>query len=109
MSTTSEALFTAFFEESLNTLATLYENEDYYGALSKAEEISKWINKRPLKFRGAYQAQVDSVTDAMINKGIDPIITKIGTRKQQRNESCKCGSGKKFKKCCFLKEEDKAS
>jgi len=32
--------------------------------------------------------------------------TKIrGTSKIGRNESCPCGSGKKYKKCCLLKEE----
>ncbi|NCP78894.1 MAG: zinc chelation protein SecC, partial [Desulfuromonadales bacterium] len=26
-----------------------------------------------------------------------------------RNEPCPCGSGRKYKKCCLLKEESRAS
>ncbi|OIO67633.1 MAG: hypothetical protein COW18_08785 [Zetaproteobacteria bacterium CG12_big_fil_rev_8_21_14_0_65_54_13] len=29
-------------------------------------------------------------------------------RKVQRNESCPCGSGKKYKKCCMINERDQA-
>jgi len=33
----------------------------------------------------------------------EPIV--VGTR-VGRNDPCTCGSGKKYKKCCLLKEED---
>jgi SWIM/SEC-C metal-binding protein len=31
---------------------------------------------------------------------LNPIKTKIAEKKVGRNESCPCGSGKKYKKCC---------
>ena len=31
---------------------------------------------------------------------LNPIKTKIAEKKVERNESCPCGSGKKYKKCC---------
>ena len=29
-----------------------------------------------------------------------------GRRKLQRNDLCRCGSGKKYKNCCFQKDQD---
>jgi len=31
---------------------------------------------------------------------LNPVKTKIAEKKVGRNESCPCGSGKKYKKCC---------
>ena len=31
---------------------------------------------------------------------LNPVKTKIAEKKGGRNESCPCGSGKKYKKCC---------
>lgn len=31
----------------------------------------------------------------------------VNVRKTKRNEKCPCGSGKKFKACCFVEKSDK--
>ena len=33
----------------------------------------------------------------------DPITQSVSVKKVGRNETCPCGSGKKFKKCCLWK------
>jgi SWIM/SEC-C metal-binding protein len=40
----------------------------------------------------------EDITDLEIL--LDPPKTKIAEKKIGRNESCPCGSGKKYKKCC---------
>ena len=37
-------------------------------------------------------------------EGLEPDITSLPRRKVGRNDPCPCGSGKKYKKCCWLKE-----
>ena len=36
------------------------------------------------------------------NHGTTGRVTAVLDASQDRNGSCRCGSGKKFKKCCFL-------
>jgi SWIM/SEC-C metal-binding protein len=42
----------------------------------------------------------EDITDLEIL--LNPIKTKIAERKVGRNETCTCGSGKKYKKCCGI-------
>ena len=42
---------------------------------------------------------LDKITKFMTSDGTTPAPPKVG-----RNEPCWCGSGKKYKKCCFEKD-----
>ena len=42
--------------------------------------------------------KLENITDLEIL--LNPLKTKIAEKKVGRNESCPCGSGKKYKKCC---------
>lgn len=42
----------------------------------------------------------DKIVRFMTDDGSKPLPPKIG-----RNEPCWCGSGKKYKKCCFDRDE----
>lgn len=46
-------------------------------------------------------------TRMWLNNGFTPVeLRKLSTKQPKvgRNDQCPCGSGKKYKKCCFLKE-----
>lgn len=38
-----------------------------------------------------------------------PFVVKAAQKKVGRNDPCPCGSGKKYKKCCLIKESDQKS
>jgi len=58
---------------------------------SKKEDIQKI----PVQYRRAVESD-------KLSKGQLRDIEKYGRTKVHRNDSCPCGSGKKFKRCCWL-------
>ena len=61
-----------------------HQFEEYFSA-----EDTKKLNKKQLK---------------ALKKGLSIAETiKMTARKTGRNQSCPCGSGRKFKKCCIAK------
>lgn len=70
----------------LNLIATVIMAYISYCALLKDEPVKK------------------EDIQQMIDKAIDQKMSKpkpyIAPNRQERNEKCNCGSGKKFKKCC---------
>jgi hypothetical protein len=64
------------------------------------EELSSWYCFSPQAQRDAERRLASINRLAPLRPAINP-FGKVG-----RNEACPCGSGRKFKKCCLLKEFD---
>lgn len=88
-------------------------------ASAVSEEPPAW---EPLTFSAGYQT-VEAPVPAPDVQSLEPTVeeaeptalvaqppsTEIPVRKQPRNESCACGSGRKFKRCCHPSLEGRAA
>lgn len=64
-------------------------------------------NFNTLQLMLAFGGQVPLMNDVKLSRKRrgDPAPVVEGQIKQDRNATCACGSGAKFKKCCFRKEK----
>lgn len=77
--------------------------EHFFEAIFEAANNTRiWLNNgfTPLQMRNWYEIESEQETET--HQAMP--IRQIG-----RNELCLCGSGKKYKKCCYLKEEAKTA
>ena len=62
--------------------------------------LRRWQELNKVAAKGS-KTETKSESDDMATVKVPPVRSnKVG-----RNEPCPCGSGKKYKKCCLLKEE----
>jgi preprotein translocase subunit SecA len=69
------------------------------------EHNSRLVNVRhaffkPGDIRPEEQPAIDAYEEEMVKRRFEVFLKERGTHKIGRNESCPCGSGRKFKKCC---------
>lgn len=81
---------------AIERLVPLYEQ---WGKTEKIEELKKRFP--PVQ---AYRVDREKGTPT-VDPG-SPSLAQTKKPKIGRNDPCPCGSGKKFKKCCLLKEQD---
>ncbi len=82
-----EILSQAKTPQMRKTIIDIYRKMLVEGVNVKDEkEVKKWLKKHPEVVNGGEVQKIETV------KRAEP---KVG-----RNESCPCGSGKKYKKCC---------
>lgn len=95
-------------ERIIDYFSKRINNCRYYHSDSETSFLGYYLKhdlKPVAKMQGAlidptFSSQVDKpYYDSFVNK-IDKLITK---KKVQRNDTCSCGSGIKYKKCCMLK------
>jgi uncharacterized protein YchJ len=62
--------------------------------------LRRWQEVNKISAKGSKkEIESESKDKAMVK------VPVVRSDKVGRNESCPCGSGKKYKKCCLLKEE----
>lgn len=91
-------------------------NEDFEEAFIQLSQISVSINKNKNNnevlidaFTGLLSAVFFFNEDRKLNFNPDDFINSEPYRKNEsagRNDPCPCGSGKKYKKCCLIKDEN---
>ena len=69
----------------------------------RLKEVASLFEERGWKYTiGLEPDKPEDISDLEIL--LNPAKPKIAEKKVNRNESCPCGSGKKYKKCCGLKK-----
>ena len=96
-----------FIFESLEALSLIHSQEIYEMSSTHREgnefeerRLRRWqeLNKGTAK-GSKTEAESESKDKATVK------VPSVRSNKVGRNEPCACGSGKKYKKCCLLKEE----
>ena len=81
---------------------------DEYSAwiLPKVEpDEMSWEGKHYLSTHTFYGMTHKWSTKVLQECGFDVEIDNWDKKTQPKNQKCKCGSGKKYKKCCMVKEK----
>lgn len=81
------------FVDVFNKYKIITKEEQVYELMNLVLEVSN--NTRLVGNHGYTQAEIAEMNGEVISKKMPAVSTKVG-----RNESCICGSGKKYKKCC---------
>ncbi len=90
-------------EESPQLQNIQLKKEDIHEDLIKEVQDAKPVTKKPISIttKVSQPAFANALKSAELGNTVNPGVKK---EKIGRNDPCPCGSGKKYKKCCYLKK-----
>ncbi|MBI2218606.1 MAG: preprotein translocase subunit SecA [Candidatus Rokubacteria bacterium] len=96
-------LFEAMYERvKASVVERLYKVQVVREAPMAMPTITAWADVQ--EGRGAMPAEAADIATKQPRSRPQPVPRTAGGEKVGRNDPCPCGSGKKYKKCCYLKQ-----